>query len=58
MNSENILEICDLAISLKTTAGTVNAIRSVNLDLKRSRPLAIVGESGSEKTPSAAPSSG
>lgn len=50
MNSENILEIRDLAISFKTTAGTVNAIRGVNLDLKRGRTLAIVGESGSGKS--------
>jgi oligopeptide transport system ATP-binding protein len=50
MNSENILEIRDLAISFKTTAGTVNAIRGVNLDLRRGKTLAIVGESGSGKS--------
>jgi len=50
MNAENILEIRDLAISFKTTAGTVNAIRGVNLDVKRGKTLAIVGESGSGKS--------
>jgi oligopeptide transport system ATP-binding protein len=50
MNSENILEIHDLAISFRTLAGTVNAIRGVNLDVKRGKTLAIVGESGSGKS--------
>ena len=50
MNKENILEIRDLAISFKTVAGTVNAIRGVSLDLKRGCTLAIVGESGSGKS--------
>lgn len=50
MNSENILEIRDLAISFKTTAGVVNAIRGVDLDLERGKTLAIVGESGSGKS--------
>ena len=50
MNRDNILEIRDLAISFTTTAGTVNAIRGVNLDVKRGETLAIVGESGSGKS--------
>ncbi len=50
MNPKNVLEIRDLAISFKTTAGTVNAIRGVNLDVKRAQTLAIVGESGSGKS--------
>jgi oligopeptide transport system ATP-binding protein len=50
MNSENILEIRDLAISFRTMAGTVNAIRGVDLDVKRGKTLAIVGESGSGKS--------
>lgn len=50
MKSENILEIRDLAISFKTGAGTVNAIRGVDLDVRRGKTLAIVGESGSGKS--------
>lgn len=50
MNPENVLEIRDLAISFKTTAGTVRAIRGVNLDVRRGETLAIVGESGSGKS--------
>ena len=50
MNSENILEVHDLAISFRTVAGTVNAIRGVDLDVKRGKTLAIVGESGSGKS--------
>ncbi|MBO5199445.1 MAG: ABC transporter ATP-binding protein [Lachnospiraceae bacterium] len=48
--TEKILEIKDLSISFQTSAGTVNAIRGVNLDLHRGETLAIVGESGSGKS--------
>lgn len=47
---EKILEVRDLSISFKTTAGSVNAIRGVNLDLYRGETVAIVGESGSGKS--------
>ena len=47
---ENILKIRDLNISFKTTAGTVNAIRGVDLDLTKGETVAIVGESGSGKS--------
>lgn len=36
---EKILEVRDLSISFKTTAGNVNAIRGVNLDLYRGGQL-------------------
>lgn len=45
-----ILEVKDLSISFKTTAGMVNAIRGVNLSVKRGQTVAIVGESGSGKS--------
>ena len=50
--SENktILNIRDLDISFKTNAGTVHAIRGVNLDLQKGETVAIVGESGSGKS--------
>ncbi len=47
---EKILEIKDLRISFKTTNGTVNAIRGVNLELHKGETIAIVGESGSGKS--------
>jgi oligopeptide transport system ATP-binding protein len=47
---DKILKIRDLQISFKTTAGTVNAIRGVDLDLKKGETVAIVGESGSGKS--------
>lgn len=47
---EKVLEIRDLSISFSTTAGTVNAIRGVDMDLYRGETLAIVGESGSGKS--------
>ncbi|VYT68614.1 ATP-binding cassette domain-containing protein [Clostridium tertium] len=50
MNREKVLTIRDLSISFKTSAGMVNAIRGVNIDLYRGETLAIVGESGSGKS--------
>ncbi len=47
---EKILEIRDLAITFKTTAGNVKAIRGVDLDLYKGETLAVVGESGSGKS--------
>lgn len=49
-NKEKILDIHDLDITFKTTAGTVHAIRGVNIDLYRGETVAIVGESGSGKS--------
>lgn len=50
MSKERVLEIKDLSISFKTSAGSINAIRGVNIDLYRGETLAIVGESGSGKS--------
>ncbi|WP_418222968.1 ABC transporter ATP-binding protein [Clostridium isatidis] len=50
MEKEKILSIKDLSISFETSAGMMNAIRGVNLDLYRGETLAIVGESGSGKS--------
>lgn len=50
MNNEKVLCIKDLSISFQTSAGSVNAIRGVDLDLYKGETLAIVGESGSGKS--------
>ena len=45
-----ILQIKNLDISFRTNAGSVHAIRGVNLDLQKGETVAIVGESGSGKS--------
>ena len=50
MDNSKILEIRNLDISFKTTAGMVHAIRGINIDLRRGETVAIVGESGSGKS--------
>ena len=47
---KKVLEMRDLSITFSTTAGPVNAIRGVDLDLYKGETLAIVGESGSGKS--------
>ena len=47
---EHVLSIRDLSITFKTGAGSVNAIRGVNIDLYKGETLAVVGESGSGKS--------
>ena len=48
--NKTILDIRNLDISFKTNAGTIHAIRGVNLDLCKGETVAIVGESGSGKS--------
>ena len=50
MKKEKVLEVRDLSISFTTSAGKVNTIRGVNLDLYKGETLARVGERGSGKS--------
>lgn len=47
---EKILNIENLDITFRTTAGVVHAIRGVDIDLYKGETVAIVGESGSGKS--------
>ncbi len=48
--NEKILDMKNLDISFKTTAGMVHAIRGVDLELRKGQTVALVGESGSGKS--------
>lgn len=50
MEKEKVLSIKDLSISFNTSAGCINTIRGVELDLYKGETIAIVGESGSGKS--------
>lgn len=48
--NKTILQIKNLDLSFRTSAGSVHAIRGVNFDLQKGETVALVGESGSGKS--------
>jgi peptide/nickel transport system ATP-binding protein len=52
--AEHLLEVRNLSVRFHTAAGTIDAVKGVSWHLDRSETLAILGESGSGKSVSAA----
>lgn len=50
LKDDEVLKIKKLQVSFKTKAGTLRAVRGVNLTVKKSQIVGLVGESGSGKS--------
>lgn len=46
---ENLLEVKDLQINFHTYAGKVQAVRGVNFEVKKGKPLPSLGNPGAAK---------
>ena len=53
MENDKILEIKDLSVEFDTDEGTVNAVNTLNIEMKKGETLGIVGETGAGKTTTA-----
>lgn len=50
LSDDLVLDIKNLSVSFKTKAGTLRAVRGVDLSIKKSQIVGLVGESGSGKS--------
>jgi ABC-type dipeptide/oligopeptide/nickel transport system ATPase component len=48
--SDKVLEILNLSVCFRTSRGTVEALRNVNLTVPKGKIVGIVGESGCGKS--------
>ena len=53
VDTESILEVRDLVVQYETDDGCVHAVNGVSFDLKKSKTLGLVGETGAGKTTTA-----
>lgn len=50
IDKDTILKVKNLSVSFKTKAGTLRAVRGIDLEIKRGSIVGLVGESGSGKS--------
>lgn len=50
MKEENIIEVKNFKVNIKTDEGTINAVRGIDFEIKRGETLGLVGESGCGKS--------
>lgn len=50
MKNENIIEVKDFKVNIKTDEGTITAVRGIDFAIKKGETLGLVGESGCGKS--------